>query len=80
MEDLKSKPIYELASLIRQDWQKVYFGAEPYISAMYQMSSVDDQYGFDSGKDIVLRFLCNASTWRGEVAREVKKELKRRLS
>ena len=79
MESLKAMPIYQIASLIRKDWKKVYFGADPYISAMYQMNSIDDQYGFESGRGIVTRFLCNASTWRGEVAREVKKELNRRL-
>jgi hypothetical protein len=40
------------------------------------LESVNDNYGWDSGKSIVLYFLGNASSWRGEVAREIKKELK----
>jgi hypothetical protein len=34
-----------------------------------------DTYGHDSAEDIVLRFLCNATGWRGEDARGIKKEL-----
>jgi len=33
----------------------------------------------DSGKSIVSYFLANAGQWRGEVAKEVKAELKRRV-
>lgn len=53
--------------------------AKPYFMAMLSMDSVDDQYGCDSGREIVLRFLCNAGTWRGETARRVKKQLKELL-
>ena len=38
--------------------------------------SINDNYGVDSGKSIVLYFLSNASTWRGETAKRIKKELK----
>jgi hypothetical protein len=40
------------------------------------LESVNDNYGWDSGKSVVLYFLSNASSWRGEVAKEIKKELK----
>jgi len=30
----------------------------------------------DSGKNVVAYFLSNTSSWRGEKAREIKKELK----
>jgi hypothetical protein len=40
------------------------------------MTSPEDRTGFDTGQDIILHFLCNASTWRGDVARRVKLELK----
>jgi hypothetical protein len=33
----------------------------------------------ESAKSIVLNFLKNAGTWRGETAKTVKEELKRRL-
>jgi hypothetical protein len=35
-----------------------------------------DQFGLESGRTIILYFLANASAWRGEVARRIKKELK----
>jgi hypothetical protein len=64
-----------IAAEIRSDWKKPYFGAVPYINAMMQLDKISDNYYFDSAKSIVLYFLANAGTWRGEVARRVKKEL-----
>jgi len=70
------RPLHEIAREIRGDWKKVNYAAAPYLDAMSEMNSVDDVYGFDSGDGEVARFLGNASSWRGEVARRVKKELK----
>ena len=61
---------------IRMDWKNVYFGAVPYLNAMATMDSVHSDYGCDSGESIVRYFLCNATTWKGEVARRIKSELK----
>jgi len=72
-----TRPLYEIASEIKKDWAKVYFGAVPYLEAMSTLDSIDDDYMFDSGKSIVLYFLSNATTWRGDVARRVKAELKK---
>lgn len=76
--------IRQIAGLIVMDWKQksktgIYFGAKPYLSAMTQMDSVNDNYGMDSGKSIVLYFLSNATTWKGDVARIVKKELNKRV-
>jgi hypothetical protein len=70
------KPISAYAQEIRRDWKKPYFGAVPYIEAMETLNSINDNYYFDSGKSVVLYFLANATTWRGETARRVKAELK----
>lgn len=70
------RPIHVIAREIRSDWKRVYFGAVPYLDAMGSLESIDDPYGADSGRSIVLYFLANANHWRGEVARRVKKELK----
>jgi hypothetical protein len=71
-----TRPIHVIASEIRKDWgANVNFGAVPYLGAMRSLDSVNDPYGQDSGKSIIMYFLCNANTWRGEVARRVKKEL-----
>ncbi len=76
---MKEKTLSQIALIIRQDWKNVYFGAVPYLSALSTLETVNDNYGLDSGRSIVTYFLVNAQTWRGEVAREVKKELNRRI-
>jgi len=74
---MKHRPLYEIAAEISNDWKgKVYFGARPYLSAMSTLDSIEDNYVYDSGKSIVLYFLGNATTWRGETARRIKAELK----
>jgi hypothetical protein len=69
------RPLYEIAREIRKDWQKVYFGAVPYLNAMSTLNKISDDYIMDSGKSIVLYFLANAQTWKGDKAREIKAEL-----
>ncbi len=69
------RPLHVIASEIRKDWTKVYFGAVPYLDAMQSLNSINDNYYQDSAKSVVLYFLCNATSWRGEVARNIKKEL-----
>jgi hypothetical protein len=71
-----TRTVREIALEIKSDWRPVYFGAVPYLQAMLAMTSPEDRTGFDTGQDIILHFLCNASTWRGDVARRVKLELK----
>jgi hypothetical protein len=75
-----ARPVSEIAREIRLDWgAKVNFAAKPYLDAMRFMNSVDDNYGMDDGRGIIARFLCNASTWRGDKAREIKKELNKMI-
>lgn len=71
-----SRPIYEIAAEIRRDWTRPYFGAVPYLEAMYSLETVRNNFHYDDGKSIVLYFLANANTWKGETARRVKAELK----
>ena len=73
----KARPIYKIAEDISKDWgAKVNYAAKPYLQAMFTLTNITDYYGMDTAKGIVARFLCNAGSWRGEVAREIKKELK----
>ena len=72
---MEKRKLYEIAQEIKKDWSPVYFGAVPYLQAMGTLSDINDRYGMDSGRSIVAYFLANAGTWRGEVARRVKKEL-----
>lgn len=70
------RQIHEVASEIRKLWKKPYFGAVPYIEAMESLSDKNSMYICDSATDIVIRFLGNANTWRGDDARRIKAELK----
>jgi hypothetical protein len=70
------RPLHVIAREIVADWKKPYFGAVPYIRAMETLHSITANYGADDGKSIVLYFLANATTWRGDVARKIKAELK----
>lgn len=74
-----TRTIREIAKDIRADWKKPYFGAVPYIDAMQSLESVKDNYYADSAENILLYFLANAGTWRGEKAKEIKNEIKKML-
>lgn len=78
-KDYRVMSISEIAQEIRKDWRNVNFGAKPYLCAMMGLNSVDDMYGYDTGRSVVTYFLCNANTWKGETARAIKKELNRRI-
>ena len=72
--------ISAIARIIKRDWQKVYFGAVPYLQAMGGINSIHEMYGEDSAESIVRYFLSNAGTWKGETARAVKAKLKQLLN
>ena len=91
MSTSTARPLAEIAADIRAAWPKMtepltqgdFFGirigehpARPYVDAMASLGSIDDHYGYDDGREIVLRFLDAAKTWRGETARAIKAELK----
>jgi hypothetical protein len=80
-EDLKrpKRSLSQIAAEIDHDWDRVNYAARPYLEAMSEMSDVSDNYMHDDGVSIVLRFLGNATSWRGETARRVKAELKEML-
>jgi hypothetical protein len=71
--------IAQLAKIITNDWKKVNFATKPYLYAMLYLETVNDSYFHDSGRSIVAYFLSNASSYRGEIAREIKKELNKRI-
>lgn len=72
----QKRSLREIALEIRKDWRPVNFAAAPYLAAMASLNSIDESCGMDSAKSIVLYFLSNAASWRGETARRVKAELK----
>lgn len=78
------RPLYLIAREIRADWSTrgkgVNYAAKPYLDAMLELDQITDRYIMDSARDIVLRFLGNASSWRGDKAREIKAELRKILA
>lgn len=87
IEDLKTMTLTEITEVIVADWTSgpapglpVWFGARPYLEAMGHLTDMDDMYGADSAKTVVLYFLSNSAQWKGETARAVKAELRRRLN
>ena len=60
-----------------------YYSTDPYVRAMIEEDYEDINSPADhtipvlrdSAREVVVRFLDNASTWRGETARRIKKEL-----
>ncbi len=74
-----SRPLNEIAAEIYRTWKNVNYAAKPYLEAMTTLRSVRENYYLDSGESVVLYFLSNASSWRGEDAKRIKLELKAAL-
>ena len=66
----------EIACAIESDWKNVSPYAQPYLDAMKQLESVSDAYFADSGASVIMYFLANANSYRGEGARAYKALLK----
>lgn len=71
-----TRPLHVIAKEIKANWPKMYFGAVPYVDAMTSLDKITDDYYADSAHTVVIYFLANANTWRGDVARRIKLELK----
>lgn len=74
-----SRPLCTIAAEIKKEWKSVNYAAKPYLDAMSGLNTITDSYGADSARSIVLYFLGNASTWKGETAKRIKAELKQIL-
>lgn len=74
--ETETRTLNNIAYDVYRNWPKVNYAAAPYLDAMRGLRTLEDMYGYDSAASIVRYFLSNATTWRGEDARRVKKELK----
>ena len=74
------RSISTIARDISKAWPKPNYAAVPYLDAMRSLESVTDNYGYDSGRSVVLYFLSNAATFKGEQAKALKAELKAALN
>ena len=70
------RPLSDIAVEISRSWPRVNFNARPYLDAMMELDTLDDQYGADDAVSIVLYFLSNAGGWKGPQAQQIKAELK----
>lgn len=76
----KHRHLEVIANEIKRDWKNPYFGAVPYLHEMGCYNTINDDNGCgDNARSVVLYFLSNAQTWRGETAKRVKAELKSML-
>jgi hypothetical protein len=68
--------VSEIAHAIAKDWNNVSPYALDYLNAMKDIQDIDGSYYADSAKSVVLYFLANAGSYRGENARSYKALLK----
>ncbi len=90
-QTIQNMTISEIGNITLRDWSRIvagntrrpsfYFTARPYLEAFLDINQVNvsGTYGYDSIQGIVLYFITNTSSWKSEMARIVKEELKRRL-
>jgi len=76
--ETKKRTFAEIAKEVRAAWKNVYFGAEPYLTALESINSSNKSasYLFETAEDMARYFLANATYWRGSDARRIKEELK----
>jgi hypothetical protein len=71
-----TRPIYLIAEDIKVNWPRMHPAAVPYWKVMMTLTDITDVYIAEPAKTIVLYFLSNSASWRGEHARRIKTELK----
>lgn len=71
-----ARQINEIAKDISAAWPKPNYAAVPYLNAMHSLTTIDSKYGLDDATSIILYFLSNAASFRGDQARALKAELK----
>lgn len=75
-----TRTLSTIAQDIRTHWPVPNYAAVPYLRAMTSLTTMASTYGADDARSIVMYFLSNAATWRGEHARRIKAELKAMLA
>lgn len=73
---MTQRPLFRIAADIAKAWPKMSVHARPYYEAMRSLDKITDNFYADSAKSVVLYFLSNAATWKGEDAKRIKAELK----
>lgn len=75
------RPINQIARDIFGAWgvENVHYSAKPYLMALQNVNNIRDKYINDSAESLILYFLGNAKTFKGEDAKRLKAELKAHL-
>ena len=68
--------VCEIARAIVKDWKNINPYAAEYLNAMLTIESIEESYYADSAKSVVMYFLANAGSYRGDNARSYKALLK----
>jgi hypothetical protein len=76
---MEKRLISSIAYDIKKTWAKPYFGAKPYLDAMVHLNTINDKFYEDTASSVIMYFLANASTFRGNDAKVLKAELKNLL-
>jgi hypothetical protein len=76
---MENRSISSIARDIKRVWVKPYFGAKPYLDAMMSLDNINSKYMYDDARSVIMYFLANASTFRGNDAKVLKAELKNLL-
>lgn len=71
-----TRPLSVIAHDIYKAWPKVNFAAKPYLEAIISLNKITDTYYADDARTVVLYFLANTSSFRGEQAKVLKAELR----
>jgi hypothetical protein len=79
VSDSKFRSLSAIARDIKRNWPNMNYAAVPYHNAMYSLDTLSDMFYQDTAQSVVLYFLSNAATWRGEDAKRIKAELKTML-
>lgn len=73
---MTTRKISIIAREILQSWAKVNYAAKPYLDAMLCLETINDKYYYDDARSVILYFLANAGSYRGDTAKRIKLELK----
>ncbi len=68
----------KIADIIYDDWwENISTEAKPYVEALFNLSDFNDSFWYDSADTIITYFLMNSTNWKWDIAKKVKKALKR---
>lgn len=75
------RDLSELARIIYSEGRgKSWFNiAKHYVEPMLSMTDASENYYYDTGTSVVMYALSNLQYWRGDVAKQVKLEMKQHL-